>query len=121
MFQLDRDSPLPLADQIETRLRALVEGGQLPPGTRLASIRQLATHLGVSANTVVVAYDKLVASGLIESRGTAGYFACEAASGMLQATWLEAGEEQEPVWAAQQHNDQRAGMLLASSGVLPPS
>jgi len=121
MFLLDRDSPLPLADQIETRLRALIEGGQLPAGARLMSIRQLATQFGVSPNTVVTAYDRLVAAGLIESRGTAGFFACEPAAGAIDAAWLEAGEEQEPVWAAQQANDQRAGMLLASSGVLPPS
>ena len=92
MFLLDRDSPLPLADQIETRLRALIEGGQLPPGARLMSIRQLATQFGVSPNTVVTAYDRLVAAGLIESRGTAGFFACEPAAGALDAAWLEAGE-----------------------------
>jgi len=121
MFTLDRSSPLPLADQIEARLRALIEAGQLPPGARLMSIRQLAGQLGVSPNTVVTAYDRLVAEGLIDSRGTAGFFACEAAAPLADATWLEAGEEQEPVWLAQQANDQRAGVLLASSGVLPPT
>ena len=39
MFSLDRDSPAPLADQIETRLRALVEGGRLSAGAKLPSIR----------------------------------------------------------------------------------
>jgi DNA-binding transcriptional MocR family regulator len=34
---------------------------------------------------------------------------------------LEAGEEQEPVWLAQQANDQPEGVLLASSGALPAS
>jgi DNA-binding transcriptional regulator YhcF (GntR family) len=75
MFPLDRDSPVPLADQIGQRLRALVEDGRWPPGAKLVSIRQLAQQLAVSPNTVVVAYDRLVASGLIESRGTAGFFA----------------------------------------------
>jgi hypothetical protein len=31
MFQLDRTSATPLADQIELRLRELVESGRLPP------------------------------------------------------------------------------------------
>ncbi|WP_437737403.1 PLP-dependent aminotransferase family protein [Sorangium sp. So ce1335] len=119
MFSLDRDSAVPLADQIEARLRALIEGARLPPGARLTSIRQLAGQLGVSPNTVVTAYDRLVAAGLLESRGTAGFFVCEAASAMPNEAWLEAGEEQEPVWLAQQSNDQRAGVLLASSGALP--
>ena len=57
MFPLDRDSNVPLADQIEARLRELIERAQLPPSSRLPSIRQLATQLGVSPNTVVVAYD----------------------------------------------------------------
>ncbi|WP_437501287.1 PLP-dependent aminotransferase family protein [Sorangium sp. So ce1099] len=121
MFSLDRDSAVPLADQVEARLRALIEGAQLPPGARLTSIRQLAGQLGVSPNTVVTAYDRLVAAGLIETRGTAGFFVCEAAPAIPNEALLEAGEEQEPVWLAQQANDQRAGVLLASSGALPAS
>lgn len=121
MFALDRDSPAPLADQIEQRLRQLVEGGQLPPGSRLTSIRQLASQLAVSPNTVVTAYDRLVAAGLIDSRGTAGFFVSERAAAMPDEALLEAGEEQEAVWLAQQANDQPAGLLLASSGALPAS
>ena len=120
MFSLDRDSPLPLADQIEARLRALIDSAQLPPGAKLMSIRRLAGQLGVSPNTVVTAYDRLVAAGLIDSRGTAGFFISEAATSSTdEAALLEAGEEQEPVWLAQQANDQRAGVLQASSSVLP--
>lgn len=120
MFSLDRDSPTPLADQIEQRLHALIGSSQLPPGARLNSIRQLASQLGVSPNTVVIAYDRLVAAGLIDSRGTSGFFVAEGqADAMPDAARVEAGEEQEAVWLAQQANDQRAGMLLASSGGLP--
>ncbi len=120
MFSLDRDSPTPLADQIERHLHALIQSARLPPGARLNSIRQLAARLGVSPNTVVTAYDRLVAAGLIDSRGTAGFFVAEGpANAMPDAARLEAGEEQEAVWLAQQANDQRAGVLLASSGALP--
>jgi len=118
MFALDRHSPIALGDQIELRLRELIAARQLPPGARLLSIRQLALSLAVSPNTVVGAYDRLVASGLIDARGTAGYFVSEPRSGPAQlpdAAALEAGEEQEGVWLAQQANDQRSGVLLASS------
>jgi DNA-binding transcriptional MocR family regulator len=122
MFSIDRHSPTPLVEQIEARLRALIQAGQLPAGARLMSIRQLASQLAVSANTVVVAYDRLAAEGLIDSHGTAGYFvSTRAAAAMPDAVALEAGEEQEPIWLAQQANDQRAGLLLASSGALPAS
>ena len=120
MFSLDRESPIPLTDQIEQRLHALIASAQLPPGARLNSIRQLAARLSVSPNTVVIAYDRLVAAGLIDSRGTTGFFVAEGpADAMPDAARVEAGEEQEAVWLAQQANDQRAGVLLASSGALP--
>ncbi|HEX7688729.1 MAG TPA: winged helix-turn-helix domain-containing protein, partial [Burkholderiaceae bacterium] len=121
LFSLDRSSPVALVDQIEAHLRELIERGQLPAGARLTSIRQLAGELAVSPNTVIAAYDRLVAAGAIDARGTAGYFVNPARGGAsAQDAALEAGEEQEPVWVAQQANDQRAGVLLASSGALPP-
>jgi DNA-binding transcriptional MocR family regulator len=124
MFSIDRSSPIALSTQIETRLRQMVESGALPAGARLLSIRQLATQLAVSANTVVTAYDRLVAAGVIDTHGTAGFFVCarnDAGRPAPDEAALEAGEEQEPVWLAQQANDQRAGVLLASSGALPPA
>ena len=95
----------------------------MPANARLLSIRQLAAKLQVSPNTVVTAYDRLVALGLIESRGTAGYFVGENARPLTlpDAAVLEAGEEQEAVWLVQQSGDQRAGILLASGGALPPT
>ncbi len=121
MIPIDRNSPIPLADQIEARLRELILAGQLPAGAKLSSIRQMASNLGVSPQTVVTAYDRLAACGHIDSRGTAGFFVREKAAAALDESLLEAGEEQEPVWLAQQANDQRAGLLLASSGALPAS
>lgn len=56
--------------------RSLVEDirrGELHPGARLPSSRSLATALGVHRNTVIAAYDELVAQGWIEAlhgRGT---------------------------------------------------
>ena len=121
--RLDRDSSVPLADQIEQRLRELIASGQCATGSKLVSIRALAQQLGVSPNTVVTAYDRLVAAGLIDSRGTAGFFVSEraAAPALPDVAALEAGDEQEPVWLAQQANEQRAGVLQASSGALPAS
>jgi DNA-binding transcriptional MocR family regulator len=124
MFTIDRSSPISLSKQIEAQLRHMVESRALPGGTKLMSIRQLATQLAVSTNTVVVAYDRLVAAGVIDTHGTAGFFVCtpsEAGKSIPDEVALEAGEEQEPVWLAQQANDQRAGILLASSGALPPT
>jgi DNA-binding transcriptional MocR family regulator len=74
MFELTRDSSVPLVDQICERVTQLVRHGQLPTGTRLPSIRKLARLVGASPFTVVDAYDRLVARGLLESRAGRGFF-----------------------------------------------
>ena len=122
MFTLDRQSTVPLAAQIEQQLRLLLDRGQLAAGARLPSIRRLAQQLGVSPNTVVVAYDRLVAEAVLEARGKAGYFVSLMAHGESEPeTLLEAGDEQDPAWLAQQSNDPLPGLLLASSSALPAS
>lgn len=129
MFTIDRSSSIPLAGQIESSLRALIASQTLAGGAKLMSIRQLASHLAVSPNTVVLAYDRLVAAGVLTTHGTAGFFVCAgkanaaavAGAALPDEVALEAGEEQEAVWLVQQANEQRAGVLLASSGTLPPN
>jgi DNA-binding transcriptional MocR family regulator len=74
MFELARQSEVPLVDQIVERVTRLVRTGQLPEGTRVPSIRKLAKLAGVSPFTVVDAYDRLVARGVIESRAGRGFF-----------------------------------------------
>ena len=72
MLPIDRSSPIALSKQIEAQLRHMVESRALPGGAKLPSIRQLSTQLEVSTNTVVAAYVRLVAAGVIDSPGTAG-------------------------------------------------
>jgi GntR family transcriptional regulator / MocR family aminotransferase len=45
-------------------LRSAITGGGLAPGTRLPSTRELAAELDVSRNTVLRAYEQLLAEGL---------------------------------------------------------
>lgn len=121
MFALDRRSALPLTDQIEARMRGLIDSGQLPPGAKLPSIRALAAQLEVSPHTVVAAYDRLVAMALVESRAAAGFFVRAASELSAEDTPLSAAEEQDPVWLAQQAHDLPPHLLPASSGALPVS
>ena len=74
MFELSRDSNVPLVEQICERITALLRAGRLAAGTRLPSIRALARQVGASPFTVVEAYERLVARGLIESRAGRGFF-----------------------------------------------
>ncbi len=61
---------LKLAKDIEKQIHA----GKLPPGDRLPSIREMATSVGSSVNTVVMAYNFLIDKGLIYSKEKYGFF-----------------------------------------------
>lgn len=65
------------SDRIVAQISAAVEAGLLKPGSRVASIRATARDRGLSKNTVADAYDRLVASGLLEARRGAGYFVAQ--------------------------------------------
>lgn len=58
--------------QLATALAAAVSDGELVPGDRLPSERDLARSLHLSRATVVAAYDELRGRGLVESRQGSG-------------------------------------------------
>lgn len=60
--------------QLRDQIRRQVVSGELTPGTRLPTVRGLATDLGLAANTVARAYRELEGLGMIETRGRAGSF-----------------------------------------------
>ncbi len=64
----------PLHRQLYDRLRESVLTGMLPPGTRLASTRVMASELGVSRNTVMAAFNQLLAEGYLQGRVGSGTF-----------------------------------------------
>ena len=59
------------ADIVDAVLRELA-GGALPAGSRLPPVRVLEQQLGISKNTVQVAYDELMARGVVETREREG-------------------------------------------------
>lgn len=72
--QIDPRSPIPLYDQIATRIRVAVAAGDLSPGDSLPSVRQLAKRLRINPATVVQAYRELEREGFVEMRQGAGSF-----------------------------------------------
>ena len=73
-------SPQELADRVTDRsprgiaatIARLVHAGDLLPGDRLPTVRELAAALGVSPATVGAAWQALATAGLVLSRGRAG-------------------------------------------------
>ncbi|MFL1431822.1 MULTISPECIES: GntR family transcriptional regulator [unclassified Nocardiopsis] len=68
IIEVNEQSPVPPYEQIRGRIVELVLSGELPPGTRLPSIRQLAGDLAVAPNTVARAFRELEAVGVLASR-----------------------------------------------------
>jgi len=73
-LSLDSSSPSALFRQLYDGLRTAILAGTLPPGTRLPASRGLARELGVSRNTVLNAYEQLLAEGYLEGRAGSGTF-----------------------------------------------
>ncbi|MBO0880439.1 MAG: GntR family transcriptional regulator [Mycobacterium sp.] len=61
-------------DQLRNQIIEAIRAGTLPPGTRLPTVRELASQLGLAVNTVARAYRELEAAGVVETRGRFGTF-----------------------------------------------
>jgi len=71
---LDRQSEIPLYQQIESYLRQGILSGSLAADTRLPASRQLAHDLGVNRLTVENAYAELEVDGLVYSKMGSGTY-----------------------------------------------
>ena len=71
-LHIDPGSATPPYEQVRLQIASLAQDGHLAAGERLPPVRQLATDLGLAANTGARAYRELEQAGLVETRGRAG-------------------------------------------------
>lgn len=71
---LDPESGKALYQQLYEYIREEISSGRLQKGTRLPSLRALASSLKISITTVSLAYNQLLVEGYITSREKSGYF-----------------------------------------------
>lgn len=71
---LTRTARRSLTEQLAERFAERIRARLLPAGARLPSVRECARLQGVSAYTVVAAYDQLLAQGLVEARSQRGFY-----------------------------------------------
>ena len=90
MIELDRDAPLPLADQLVEALRYEIAAGRYRTGAGLPSTRALGDQLGISFHTVRKAYQRLAEDGLVDVRRGGGYVVVERQT-LSRAERLERG------------------------------
>jgi GntR family transcriptional regulator / MocR family aminotransferase len=73
-FSINPNSGIPLHRQIYDLLRQNIINGTLPFKTKLPATRAFSLKYGVSRNTVLAAFDDLIAEGFLEARVGAGTF-----------------------------------------------
>ena len=74
---LDRTLPVPLGTQLRGLIEFGIALGELPPGQRLPSVRELAQRANVAPMTVATVYTELRLSGLIETKPGAGTYVAD--------------------------------------------
>ncbi len=73
-LNIDSQSQRTLQEQVFDQIREMIMSGRLKVGDPIPGSRALADQLGVSRNTVTIAYDKLLAEGYLEIRPNIGTF-----------------------------------------------
>jgi GntR family transcriptional regulator len=69
---IDERDKRPLYQQVVDEIKALIAGGELPEGSSLPPVRQVAADLGVNLNTIAYAYRELRKQGLVKIRHGSG-------------------------------------------------
>lgn len=75
---LDPSGPEPLHRQLYDEVRVAILQGRLAPGTRMPASRDLAGGAHISRNTVLAAFQQLIAEGYLTSRPGSGTYVAEA-------------------------------------------
>jgi DNA-binding transcriptional MocR family regulator len=94
----------------------------LVPGERLPSIRQMAERLDVAKNTIVEAYDRLAADGVLTAKRGSGFYVCGHLPPLsLADVGATRDRSIDPLWIIRQSLEAESGMLKPGCGWLPPS
>lgn len=78
---VDRQSPIPLHEQIKDQIKLALGSGELRPGDHLPSLRQVDSSLHVGLATVRRAYEELARRGIVKLERGRGAFISEDQSG----------------------------------------
>jgi DNA-binding transcriptional MocR family regulator len=107
--------------EVMAAVRSKVANHALLRGDRLPSIRSFAATMGVSPSTVVEAYDRLAAEGLIRARRGSGFYVAGTALPPMALAETEPQRERaiDPFWVSRQSLDADPTVLKPGCGWLP--
>lgn len=84
-MQWSFDNDRPIYSQIIEQMKLFIVSGQLLPGSKVASVRELAAQAGVNPNTMQKALAELERTGLVYTSRTSGRFITENETMILSA------------------------------------
>ena len=89
MININFRDPRPIYEQIKDNLRRLIVSGLLPTGSKLPSVREMASDLAINPSTIQRAYRELEAEGYICSvPGKGSFVAARSEADYLRMTEL---------------------------------
>jgi DNA-binding transcriptional MocR family regulator len=104
-----------------TEIESRIASRTYLPGTRLPSVRAQARAMEISVSTVVEAYERLAAEGVIVSRpGSGFYVAGPVAPLALTQLGPKLDREVDPLWMSRQSLESDSAILKPGCGWLPP-
>jgi DNA-binding transcriptional MocR family regulator len=111
-----------LVGSVMATVRQRIAARALTPEAKLPSIRAFAKTMQVSTSTIVEAYERLAAEGVIRSRPGSGFYV---SSAMAPLSLAEIGprldREVDPLWISRQSLEAGEEVLKPGCGWLPPS
>jgi DNA-binding transcriptional MocR family regulator len=123
-LRLDPTVDSPLQAQIVAAIGDRIAAHRLAPGEKLPSIRRLATANRISKFTVVEAYDRLAAQGVIVARSKSGFYVAGRTAPltlMESETPADTAATPDPVWMMRQSLSLDDKVLQTACGWLPDS
>ncbi|TFY92171.1 PLP-dependent aminotransferase family protein [Pseudomonas kairouanensis] len=110
---IDRQALVPVVQQIVSAVAEWIRKSGVSPGTRLPSIRQLALDNLLSQSSVIEAFERMVAQGLLASKQGSGFVVAQPPVSH-ERPWYEGAEQ---AWGA--FADNPLGELKLGCGWLP--
>ena len=71
------NNELPIYSQLVDRIKRAIASGEIAPGARLSSVRDLSLEAGVNPNTMQRAMQQLEREGLVYSQRSSGRYVAE--------------------------------------------
>jgi len=111
-----------LIGSVMATIRQRIAARNLTPGAKLPSVRAFAKTMQVSTSTVVEAYERLAADGVIRARPGSGFYVCSPLAPLsLSEIGPKLDRAVDPLWVSRQSLDTSGDVLKPGCGWLPAS